>query len=326
MQSLRSQTKVTTTALTYLGAAYASVITYKFVRFLWRHYLRPHTNLVKRYGGLGSTASSSIWAVVTGATSGIGRGCARVLAEQGFAVVLIARTTKDLDEVAHELQTEYGVKTLVVPMDAALCSESHVDDLVRQLKTKSVAVLVNSVGILNDRPMLVEEMDWSFAERIIKVNCGFTVLITSKMIPLLKQHAIQHKCRSAILNIGSLTSTTPFAMQSTYAATKAFDSHWSRCLAAELRPDPIDVLCVRPGLTASRMSGIDKPGGMVADADHFSRSALGMLGLPIKSILPFPPHAFLDWIGGLVPESVQDGATLAMGLAKQKEMDEEGKK
>jgi short-subunit dehydrogenase len=250
------------------------------------------------------------------------------LAQQGFDVVLIARTTKDLETVADELQTSYGVKTLVVSMDAALCSESQVSDLVKELETKSDAVLVNSVGILNDRPVLVEEMQWSFAERIIQVNCGFTVLLTSRIIPLLKRHATQHGCRAAILIVGSLTSTTPLAMQSTYSATKAFDSQWSRCIAAELRPYSVDVLCVRPGLTASRMSGIDTPGGIVADADDFARRALGMLGLPVKIIFPFPPHAFLDWMGssGLVPESVQDSATLSMNMAIQKEMDKKQKK
>ena len=68
------------------------------------------------------------------------------------------------------------------------------------------------------------------------------------------------------------------AMLSTYAGTKAFINHWSRCLAAEMSPYNIDVLCVRPGLTATRMSGIKTSSFAVADAQVVATKALGMLG------------------------------------------------
>jgi short-subunit dehydrogenase len=323
MAAATSHHSRTTAALTYLGAAYASIVTYKVARFFWRHYLRPRTNLVKRYRGNGDSPS---WAVVTGATSGIGRGCALALAEQGFNVVLVARTTKDLEDLAGELQARYGISTMYFSMDAAQCSEPLVDDLIKQLDNKSIAILVNSVGILNERPLFVDEMEFSLAQRIIQVNCSFPVLLTSKVIPLIRLHASQNSCRGAILNVGSLTSSSPFAMNATYAATKSFNAQWSRCLAAELHPEPIDVLCVRPGLTASRMSGLLKPGGIVADADDFAKRALGMLGLGVNDILPYPPHAFLDWLATVVPETVQGSATRAMNLQKREEMGPETKK
>lgn len=307
-----------TAALTYLGAAYASIVTYSLARFFWRHYLRPRTNLVKRYRGNDSSPS---WALVTGATSGIGRGFALALAEQGFNVILVARTTKDLEDVAGELQTRYGISTMYFSIDAAQCSETLVADLIQQLQDKSIAFLVNSVGILNERPLFVDEMEFSLAQRIIQVNCSFTVLLTSKMIPLIRFHTSLNSCRGAILNVGSLTSSSPFAMNATYAATKSFNAQWSRCLAAELHPEPIDVLCVRPGLTASRMSGLLKPGGIVADADDFAKCALGMLGLGVYDILPYPPHAFLDWLATIIPDTVQGSATRSMNLQKRQEMD-----
>lgn len=334
----RSHAQITS-ALTFLGAAYASVVTLKIARFVWRHYVRPRTNLLKRYSdptGRTRTASCDIplqtsWAVVTGATSGIGRGCALALAQRGFHIILIARTAKDLEELAQELQTVYRIKTMVITMDAAECSETQVDDFIRQLENKSVAILVNSVGILNERPAFVDEMDFSLARSIIMVNCCFAVLLTSRLIPLLRLHASKHKCRAAILNVGSLTSSSPFALQATYAATKSFLAHWSRSLAAELQPDPIDVLCVRPGLTASsRMAGGPKiqAGGIVADANDFAQRALGMLGMGgcVSNVLPYPPHAFLDWVGTIVPESIQGSATRAMNLKRQGEMDQERSK
>lgn len=310
-----SSTPTTTTALACLGAAYASVQAFKVARFVWRHYLRPPTNLQKRYG--------SGWAVVTGATSGVGLGCARELASQGFNIVLMARTVKDLESVAQELQDTYKVNTLVVPMDAAKCNERDVEGLVKKLNDKSVAILVNSVGILSERPAVIEDMDFDLAKRIIDVNCSFTVLLTSKLAPLLKMHA-HNNGHAAIMNVGSLTSSTPFCYQSTYAATKAFHCHWSRCIAAEM--PKVDVLCVRPGLTASRMSGLTESGGMVADADDLAKRALGMLGLSVKQILPFPPHAIMDYLSSIVPEHMQESANRKINLEIQREKDEEAKK
>ena len=95
------------TSLTVLGAASAAFFTSQLVSFLWLHFLRPSTNLRRRYAtepdDESTTKTSASWAVVTGASSGIGRACAMELARQGFNVVLISRTMSAMDSLANKI-------------------------------------------------------------------------------------------------------------------------------------------------------------------------------------------------------------------------------
>ena len=306
MEGLRlwkSTTKVAALAAV-VGTVTVLDASIRLARFFWRHFLRPNTNLTTRYG-------KGSWAVVTGATSGIGREFALELAKKGFNIVLIARTKENLQTLAKELEKACQVKTYAFPMDASTATETQLHSLIHYLKDKKVSVLINAVGIHNRVPCNVDEMDSKLMEQIIRVNCTFTVLLTSEIIPLLKVNAQSE--RSAIVNLGSLTSSSPMAMLSTYAGTKAFINHWSRCLAAEMSPYNIDVLCVRPGLTATRMSGIKTSSFAVADAQVVATKALGMLGINTKAVLPHWPHAMMDFIGSIIPESVQDSIARDLG-------------
>lgn len=302
MDTIRAWKSITT-ALTVLGAVTLVDGSVRLARFCWRHFLRPNTNLPARYG-------VGTWAIVTGATSGIGREYAMELAKQGFHVVLIARTKEHLQQLSQELEKMYKIKTYAFPLDASTATEIQIQSLIHFFKEKKVSLLINAVGVHNRIRCNVDEMNSKEMERIIRVNCTFTVLLTSKVIPLLKINA-QSK-RSAILNIGSLTSSSPMAKLSTYAGTKAFIQHWNRCLAAEMSPFNIDVLCVKPGLTATPMSGIKTTSFAVADARHIATKALGMLGIQTKTVLPYWPHALMDYMGTLVPESLQDGISRDM--------------
>lgn len=301
--------KSITTALTVLGIVTIVDGSIRLARFCWHQFLRPNTNLPVRYG-------KGTWAIVTGATSGIGREYAIELAKQGFHIVLIARTKENLQQLSQELEKKYKIKTYAFPLDASTATETQIQSLIHYFKEKRVSLLINAVGVHNRRRCNVDEMNGQEMERIIRVNCTFTVLLTSKVIPLLKIHA-QSK-RSAILNMGSLTSSSPMAQLSTYAGTKAFIQHWSRCLAAEMSPFNIDVLCVKPGLTATPMSGIKTTSFAVADARHIATKALGMLGIQAKTVLPYWPHALMDYMGTIVPESVQDGISRDMNAQAEK--------
>ena len=158
-------------------------------------------------------------------------------------------------------------------------------------------MLINNVGVHNDIPANIQDMLPQDAERIITVNCLFHHQLTALMIPIMKKISTQksQQQKSLIVNISSLTSQMVMPMLSVYAGTKAFHEHWynqfphtnnyfevcittpggtyyphlthnnhfiihrSECVAAELAPFNIEVLCLRPGLTVSRMSGIATP-------------------------------------------------------------------
>jgi short-subunit dehydrogenase len=106
-----------------------------------------------------------------------------------------------------------------------------------------------------------------------------------------------------------------------YAATKAFETHFSVCLAAELQPFGIDVLCLRPGLTVSRMSGISAPSFFCPSAADMAFCCVRMIGCGVQpSIAPYWPHALLDVVNGFVPRSLTWPIVRGMHQQKREEL------
>ena len=316
---------VSLSVLTAIGAACTTVGTWKVSRFVWRHYLRtvfwPRSPLSDRYG-------KATTAIVAGATFNLGRSCAVELARQGFHLVLIAHTAADLDELANSLRDEYKIQVMTISMDASSATPRDIEtQLIQRLfqDETDVSILVNAAGVYSQRPCSVQDMAWQEADYILSVNCRFPIFLTSQLIPLLQRNAHQHG-RAAILNWGSLTSCTPMALLSTYAATKAWTLHWSRCLAAELQPDHIDVLCTQPGLTTttSTTTTLHKQqqqpgaGSMFANPDVVARNALNLLGVTRqKRVVPTPLHAFFVFLmEHVLPESWQDSLNRSAGLER----------
>ena len=302
-----------------VGAAYATVLTTKVARYVWRHFLRPSTDLKKRY----NNDEGDAWAIVTGASGGIGRSCAIELAKAGFNIIVLARRKSKLNELVSLLEREYNVRGLAISIDAASATaKQDVDQLVQDhLHDKSIAILVNNVGIINSRPCEVSQMSSKDTSRIIQVNCTFPVLLTKKIVPLLKLHASQTNRHAAIMNVGSLTSSVSFPLYATYAGTKSFNNHWSKSLAAELKGYNVDVLSVRPGLVATSMSG-QNVNLFCPSPDTFARSALGKLGIPgVWSMLPYAPHALQNQLSSFMSDALQGSILMQENMAKQKQMD-----
>eukprot|EP00597_Dinobryon_sp_UTEXLB2267_P006867 CAMPEP_0170085646 /NCGR_PEP_ID=MMETSP0019_2-20121128/20477_1 /TAXON_ID=98059 /ORGANISM="Dinobryon sp., Strain UTEXLB2267" /LENGTH=219 /DNA_ID=CAMNT_0010302211 /DNA_START=332 /DNA_END=991 /DNA_ORIENTATION=- len=181
------------------------------------------------------------------------------------------------------------------------CSSPNFDSLRRSLQDLNISMVFNNVGVHNDIPTNTEDMSLDEVNRIITVNCNFQVHFTSLLIPILKKSTIK---RPIVVNISSLTSQMVMPMLSVYAATKAFEEHWSVGLAAELEPFNIDVICLRPGLTVSRMSGITDASFFCPSAKDMAYACLRMIGCGEQSVAPYWPHALLDGINSWVPNSL----------------------
>jgi 17beta-estradiol 17-dehydrogenase / very-long-chain 3-oxoacyl-CoA reductase len=118
----------------------------RFMRLLRTlfYIVKPATNLKKKYG-------EGSWAVVTGASDGIGRGFCEELAKDGFNVCLVSRTKDKLDQVAtylHELNPSISTKVVAVDF-TKLTTQKHYDGLLEQLKGMDISMLVNNVGMNN---------------------------------------------------------------------------------------------------------------------------------------------------------------------------------
>ncbi len=203
---------------------------------LWRSrplFQREPGALSQRYPG---------WAVVTGASAGIGAEFARQLARAGFSCVLTARRQDRLKALALELEKEYGVATRVVAVDLATLQGP--EELAAALADLEVGVLVNNAGFgLSGR---FDKQEAARLAEMVTLNCSTPVVVTRLLLPRMLERG-----RGAILITGSVAGRQPLPLHAVYAATKAFDLLFGEALWSELRGRGIDVLVVEPGSTES---------------------------------------------------------------------------
>ncbi len=179
-------------------------------------------------------------AIVTGASSGIGRSFARLLAEAGFELLLPARRIDRLKDLATELETAHGVS--VVPLEVDLNSTEAVETIFAAAAAMDVGLLINNAGFRDAGPY--QDVDPARAASMIDVNDKLPVLLTHRMIPRLLERG-----RGGLLFTGSVEANMGFPFSCVYAATKVFIRSLGEGLWGELQGHNIDVLVIEPGST-----------------------------------------------------------------------------
>lgn len=180
------------------------------------------------------------WALVTGASGGLGADMARILAARGFPLVLTARSAPLLEELALELGEAHGTPIRVVPMD--LSSPGAGDALADAVVSMGIAVevLVNNAGFGQWGPWLDQDPEEEAA--MLRVNVEALTVLARRMAP-----AMVAQGYGRILNVGSLAGFFPGPLMSVYYATKAYVLSFSEALAEELRGTGVTVTCLCPG-------------------------------------------------------------------------------
>ncbi|XP_058122525.1 inactive hydroxysteroid dehydrogenase-like protein 1 [Anopheles ziemanni] len=188
------------------------------------------------------------WAVITGASDGIGKGYANYLAKKGMPVVLVARNESKLKQVADEIKTKHGVETKIVVADFSHGQEIYAN-LEKSLLPLDIGILVNNVGVTYVRPKPVYELSKEELWNLINVNIASTTLLCSMLAPAMKQRG-----RGLIVNISSITGVCPMPYLTAYAATKAYVTSFSVALREELKPFNVEVQTVQPGVVHTNMT------------------------------------------------------------------------
>lgn len=182
------------------------------------------------------------YALITGASKGIGLAIADELARRKFDLLLVARSTDLLTREAHRLASTYGVKTDTLSVDLADAGAAQqVFDWCQQ-KQYTVQVLVNNAGY--GLSGLFEQHKLNEHLAMMQVNMTTLVELTYLFLPRLKQQS-----RAYVLNIGSSAAYQAIPRLSLYAASKSFVLQFSRGLRQELRKTGVSVTCVCPGAT-----------------------------------------------------------------------------
>uniref|UniRef100_A0A8C5N3Q6 3-ketoacyl-CoA reductase n=1 Tax=Leptobrachium leishanense TaxID=445787 RepID=A0A8C5N3Q6_9ANUR len=231
------------------------------------------------------------WAVVTGATDGIGKAYAVELAKRGINIVLISRSADKLEAVAKEIKEKSQVETKTIAADFGKPDVIY-DKIQEGLSGLEIGILVNNVGVSYDYPeyfLDIPDLD-NMLDKLINVNIVSVCKMTRLVLP-----GMLERSKGFILNISSASGMYPVPLLTVYSATKAFVDFFSRGLHAEYKNKGITVQSVLPFYVATNMSKIRKPTWDKPSPGTYAKSALNTVGLQTQTN-GYLPHAFLGWL------------------------------
>jgi uncharacterized protein len=251
------------------------------------------------------------YALITGASGGIGLCLARELAQRKIDLLLVARSGDKLSKICDDLKKEFNIQAEYLSLD--LSEPNAVNSLTDWLKEKSfsVNILINNAGY--GIWGTVESTSSEKLNNMMQLNMNVVANLSSAMLPELKKHE-----KSYILNVASTAAYQAVPTLATYAASKAFVVLFTRGLRMELKETSISVTCLSPGATSTNF--IDRAGmdAMKERAEKFSMKpeAVAKIGIDgmfrgKAEILP----GFVNWISvqmtylmpKFIPEKIAEG-------------------
>ena len=249
------------------------------------------------------------WALVTGASDGIGFGVCQELAARGFHIILHGRNQQKLDRRASDLSKEFPRLHTRISLADASKSVSF-DALLETIKDIYLTVLVNNVGGNKNLPrqfMNLQEQSLNDIESTLNLNAGFTAKITNTLLPTLMKNE-----PSLILNIGSLTALG-IPRVSVYAGTKGFLVSHSESLQTELVAQGRDVTvhAVYVGPVQSGGYRPDDASLFVPTSKGMAQATLAKVGSSTVTITLYFPHAILKFFGSNLPGRFKEQAFIA---------------
>ncbi|KAI1775529.1 short chain dehydrogenase [Hypoxylon cercidicola] len=272
-----------------LGALFVGSKVLGFLRLFLSVFVLSGTNL-KKYGKKGT------WAVVTGASDGLGKEFATQLAAKGFNLVLVSRTLSKLEALSQELESKFsGLQTKVLDMDFSADDDADFARLAKLISGLDVGILINNVGQSHSIPVPFLLTESKELQDIITINCLGTLKVTQLVAP-----GMQSRKRGLILTMGSFGGWMPTPYLATYSGSKAFLQHWSSALAAELKPSNVDVQLCLSYLVTTAMSKVRRSSLLIPGPKQFVRAALGKVGLggwqsTAYTYTPYWSHAVMAW-------------------------------
>jgi len=219
---------------------------------------------------LGARYGKGSWAVITGASDGLGKAFACELADHGFNLVLLGHHKEKLEEVSNELKSKHSsLQTKIISRNFEDSHrENFAEEIASHLKDLDVSFLINNAGTSIGGPYL--ELSSSDIRDLVLVNCLAPALLTRAFLPLLSGRK-----KSAMITVSSIAADCPKPNLLLYSASKVFVDYMSRGLIAEHKN--IDFLSLRPIKLATQLSG-KQAGGEVVTPEACVKSTLRSLG------------------------------------------------
>ncbi|XP_066997219.1 very-long-chain 3-oxoacyl-CoA reductase [Anabrus simplex] len=261
------------------------------------------------------------WAVVTGATDGVGKAFAFACAKRGLDVVLISRNVEKLGKVAAEIEERHKVNTKIIEADFSDSSSEAYHKIAVQLCGLDIGVLINNVGVSYVYPEYF--LDVPEKEKVYSNIIQCNIFPVTFMTNIALQRMVE-KRKGVIINIASTAAKIPSPLLTVYGASKAYVEKFSEDLAYEYGNRGIIVQCLVPGYVATKMSRISKPTWMAPSPEDYVESALSSTGLEgittgyfphtllvstIKAMKSISPR-FATWVIKNIMENIRNRALL----------------
>jgi short-subunit dehydrogenase len=245
-------------------------------------------------------------ALVTGASSGIGKAFAELLAQRGYALVLTARRADRLDALAADLTQKHGVSVQTIVADLADAAAS--EQIARELDSRRLTIdlLVNNAGY--GVPGSYVNVPWADHQRFMQVMVTAVLDLTYRLLP-----GMIARGWGRVINIASVAGMVPApAGHTLYGASKAFLIKVSEALAAENGPKGVNVTAVCPGFTWSEFHDVlgtrDKmngmPGFLWLKADDVALEGYEAVMSGRSVVVNGRIYQFLVWLNGALPRGV----------------------
>ena len=218
------------------------------------------------------------WAVITGATGGIGKAYARQMASRGLDIYLLGRSEEKLSALKEEMSQVYPgrrFRTLCVDFKNDTDIHSRIYDAIGEL---DVGVLINNAGCADDLPGLMHEMDVDLGLRMIHTNMSAVFLLSHCVLG-----GMQRRRRGAIINVSSFAALNICPMMSLYAATKTYIAFMTKSLESEYSQYNIQFQCLFPSFVQTNMAAnlqdASQPNLLMPSPETYVKSALNAFGV-----------------------------------------------
>jgi len=200
------------------------------------------------------------WALITGASSGIGLEYSKQLAARKLNVVMVARRAERLEALAEEIKRTYGVETKIIVAD--LSTDAGIQAVKDETQQLHIGLLVNNAGREDSGHFLQTSIEEALST--IDLNCRVPLQLTHHFAQLMAERK-----KGGIIFMSSVVGFQGVPHIANYAASKAYDLILAEGVAAELKPYNVDVTAVAPGFTKTELS-----------------PAFNFEGLPMKPMSP----------------------------------------
>jgi len=238
------------------------------------------------------------WALVTGASSGIGMALARELAHRGYDLILLGRDAEHLAQLAQELARAHHTTAKVFAQDLSTPATVQAIRATLERENLPVSVVVNNAGY---------GIHGRFAETDLERELALIHLQIHAMLILTKTclGGMLRRREGKILNVASVYAYAPVPLQSVYAACKSFLLSFSESLAAELEGTGVSVTVLCPGITATafrtRAGMREKASWLSMDARTVASIACRGLFRKKPVVVPGVINHLYVWVSRLVP-------------------------